>query len=269
MKMAPVRRVARWIRSSPLIAHQMALSAFDAWPYARRLPQDWQSVPVYCVTIERASRRQKLISKQAERMSVRKLEFVLGPDLSNKTLRELEDAGLYDDEQALRYHRSSLHPSQISCSLGHAAAYDRIVAAGDEAALIIEDDALFISRRFRLLPLDSLPADFDVVLLNSFRSTDRPDDCIRHPLYGTDSYTGSTGAYLVSRAGAEKLAAVARPVIHGADGLLGRCMEWNGPEPHAFKQQGGRTVLRAYQTIPDFVMNGTDAYYYKSFLRIR
>jgi hypothetical protein len=73
----------------------------------------------------------------------------------------------------------------------------------------------------------------------------------------------------VSRAGAAKLAGVARPVIHAADGLIGRCMEWNGPEPHAFKQWGGRTILHAYQTIPDFVMNGSDAYYYRTFLRIR
>jgi glycosyl transferase, family 25 len=267
--MISARRVARWIRSSPLIVHQTALSMFDAWPYARRIPQEWQQVPVYCVTIERAARRQKLISRQAERMGVRELEFVLAPDLSTTPRRELEAAGLYDDEQALRYHRSSLHPSQISCSLGHAAAYDRIVAAGHDLALIIEDDALFISRRFRLLKLDSIPAGFDIVLLNTFRSTDQPDDCIGHPLYGTESFTGSTGAYLVSRAGAAKLAGVARPVIHAADGLIGRCMEWNGPAPHAFKQRGGPTILHAYQTIPDFVMNGSDAYYYRTFLRIR
>jgi hypothetical protein len=269
--MLPVRRTVSkavgLIANAPLIVRHSLYAAFDVWPHAGRVSEAWRDVPVYCLSVKSEERRRAIVSRQLESTGFRSFEYVYAPDLSGSSLEELERQGLYDDAQARLYHGKSLRLPQISCSLGHGLACERIVADGHPIALIIEDDALFMSRRFARIGPDDFPSDFDVVALHSFRTTERPDDHKFGCLFGANAYRGSTCAYVVSARGSAKMAAAYKPVFHAADGFLGRCLEWPDDLDHPFKRKGARTTLRAYLTIPDLVLNGSDCYYYKSFIR--
>jgi hypothetical protein len=268
----PVRRtlskLAGLLANSPVIVRHKLYSAFDAWPHARTaVAAAWREIPVYCLSVKSSVRRRDIVSRQLDATGFLSHEFVYAPDLSGSSLAELQDQGLYDDARAKLYHSGSLRFAQISCSLGHGLIYERIVAEKHAQALIIEDDALFMSKRFQLVAPPDFPSDFDVVLLHSFRNTNRPPDRVAGSLFGPDAYTGSTCAYVVSSRGAAKMAAAYKPVFHAADGFLGRCMEWPDDESHPFKRKGARTTLRCYLTIPDLVLNGSDCYYYRSIHR--
>jgi CheY-like chemotaxis protein len=71
-------------------------------------------------------------------------------DLTGSSLAELEDDGLYCDAEAVRYHGRSLRLAEISCSLGHGFAYERIASSNHEVVLVIEDDpqALVLLRSY-------------------------------------------------------------------------------------------------------------------------
>jgi hypothetical protein len=262
-----VSRIASLIANGPLIVRHSLYSAFDSWPHCGPIPDAWRDIPVYCLSVEASHRRRSIVSRQIDSMGFRALEFVYAPDISKSSLADLEAQGLYSDSEARRYHSGSLRAAQISCSLGHGRIYELIEKAGHAKALIIEDDALFMSKRFQLVNPQMFPSDFDCVLLNSFRSTERPLDWVSGHLYGVTAYTGSTCAYVVSARGCAKMAKAYKPVFHAADGFLGRCMEWPDDHSHPFKRKGAPTTLRCYLTIPDLVLNGSDCYYYKSIHR--
>jgi glycosyl transferase family 25 len=131
-------------------------------------------------------------------------------------------------------------------------------------ALILEDDALFMHRRLRAFRLGDVPDDFDVVLLNSFLTREPPGGRIRRNIYDVSSYHGSAAAYLLSAKGAVKLMKAYRPVVHAADGLIGRCMELFPGELSPFKQIGAATQLRCYLAYPDCVLNGSTSHYHTS-----
>jgi glycosyl transferase, family 25 len=265
--MVSTSTIVRYAKSFPKFAHNRVLSLLRTWPYATKLNDDWLDIPVYCVSMKRSIRRRDLIQYQMHSLGFVEFQFVDGQDLRHTELAELEREGLYDSSEAMLHHGRGLRHDQLSCSLAHADAYSRIVRNPREWALVIEDDALFLSFRMNKLNPKHFPMDADVVFLNSFRTTRMPDPPQTDGLYSVDSYTGSTCAYLISRSGAEKLAKHALPVIHAADGFVGRNLEWHPTIPHKFKQRGARTELRGYLAAPDPVVNGSDAYYYRSIHR--
>ena len=260
-------RLATLAWNSPRIMLHSAYSAFDAWPHAKQLPRSWRALPVFCITTKGAIRRHRVLGKQIKRLGFDSFEYVFGPEIGIDDLADLEAQGIYDSAEALKYHKRPLRPAEISCSLAHGLAYEKIASQGVERALIIEDDALFIGRRFELIDLDNLPGRFDVVMINSERLPRQPTDGAGTHLYGSASYVASACAYLVSKNGAETLKRVYKPVIHAADGLLGRCMVHHGSEKHPFKGEGARGAIETFLVAPDLVLNGSCDYYYNSLIR--
>jgi len=84
--------------------------------------------------------------RQAEGLGLRHFEFVDAVDASSIDRQELIRQGL-DDEGSRRHHGRTLTLNEVACSLSHRLVYERIVAEGHSHALVVEDDALFLSRR--------------------------------------------------------------------------------------------------------------------------
>ena len=147
---------------------------------------------------------------------------------------------------ANRWHQRSLTVSEIACSLSHGRAYDVIVSRGQEVAMVVEDDSLFVPSRLDRVDLSALPPGLDIAFLNSFIEAGRPRRLISGSLFHGDAYTGSSAAYLVSRKGAQRLAEGYKPVIHAADGYVGR-----------------NDLLRLMYH-PDCVLNGSVCHYFNN-----
>jgi glycosyl transferase family 25 len=212
----------------------------------------------------RAQKKRDLIARQVREMGLTNFQFVDAVDAKSLALDELRRDGRYDEATSRIYHSKGLTLNEIACSLSHGAAYTQIANAGHLLALVIEDDALFVTAELKKLKLSEVPSDFDVLLLNSFRYEDPPKGRLAENLYDASSYSGSAAAYVLSAAGARKLANAFLPVIHAADGLLGRCMELTPGDSHLFKQVGARTELRSYLVYPDCVLNGSTSHYHVS-----
>jgi glycosyl transferase family 25 len=231
---------------------------YGRWPVSRLQNAEIRNLPMYCISLASAVRRRELVTRQARLLGLTHFHLVEAVDAASLTTGTLQAGDLYDEASAIKYHGRPLTRGEIACSLSHGDLYERIIAAGHPYAVILEDDALFVPTRLDRLNLGDLPADFDVVFLNSFRDQEPPQGRIRHNIYSDASYEGSAAAYLVSRKGAEKLSRACRPVIHAADGLLGRSMKSLSGQQHSFRQQGARTEITSYIIYPDCVLNGSD-----------
>jgi GR25 family glycosyltransferase involved in LPS biosynthesis len=142
-----------------------------------------------------------------------------------------------------------------------------IVERSHEWALIIEDDALFRTRRLSRLQFESIPPGTDMVFLNAFLDATPPLDRIAPGLYADTSYAGSAAAYIVSLSAAEKLLEAAVPVVHAADGLTGRVLALPPNGSHPFRQKGVSLSLKAVLAYPEAVTNGSTEHYYRSSIR--
>ncbi len=234
------------LTKGPATARNMAFSRFDYWPVRRLTNPVVRGLPVYCVSLVREQRRRMIMARQAAELGLEHFELidaVVGADLDPAALgRE----GVYDDKISHSLHERSLSKSEIAASLSHGHVYDLIVERGHEAALVVEDDCLFIPARMDRIDLSRLPNGWDIVFLNSFVANGRPRQRIAGSLYQGDAYTGSTAAYLLSAKGAKKLADRYKPVVMAADGLA------------------GSKDLSRYMYYPDCALNGSVCYYYNS-----
>ncbi len=245
----------------------VVFSWFDYWPTSS-LSGHWiQDVPVYCISLARAEQRRAVILSQAKRIGLRRFFLIEAVNAADLRMERLMADGVYDHEESLRWHANGLTINEIACSLSHVECYRRITAAGDPFALIIEDDALFRSSRLRRLDLKDLPEWADLAFLNSFLDRNPPWGPVGKGWYSDESYCGSSAAYLVRRRTAQALLEAAVPVVHAADGLLGRALMWRGNDPHKFRQQGSRLALRALIAYPEAVTNGSTEHFYRSSLR--
>lgn len=228
------------------------------WHVSRLTNAEIRDLPMYCISLASDMSRRQLMSRQLQSLGLSNFQFVDAVDTASLAGTILQRRDLYDEAAAISYHGRPLRSGEIACSLSHGYVYERIKAAGHPLALILEDDALFVTQRLNRLSLASLPSDYDVVFLNSFRSQEPPQGWIRDNLYSDASYEGSSVAYLVSLKGVEKLSRVCRPVIHAADGLLGRSMKRLPGQESSFRQQGARTEITSYIIYPDCILNGSD-----------
>jgi glycosyl transferase family 25 len=254
------------VRKGPSTLRNIVYSWLGLWPVEPLDGADLQDVPTYCISLARAAAKRALVARQVAGLGLRRFEFVDAVDARLLQRDQLCEAGRLDDAASLRSHGRTLSANEIACSLSHGAAYELILQRGHEVALIIEDDALFVSGRMRDFRLADVPADYDCVFLNAFRTREPPTDRRCRMVYGDASYAGSSAAYLVSRSGAAKLTHAYLPVVHAADGLLGRNLRANGSaDPDAaFRQNGARVVLNAYMCYPDCVLNGSASHYHVS-----
>lgn len=261
---AAYRKALRVIRKGPSVLRNVVFARLGIWPVRRIDGSDLQTVPVYCISLRRAMGKRSLMEAQARGLGLQRFEFVDAVDASELLIDDLVASGAYDREKSVLYHEHGLTVNEVACSLSHARVYELIVRRGDACALIVEDDALFLPRAASRFRLADLPPGWDVVFLNSFRDPEQPNDVISGDICGVESYDGSAAAYLLSRAGAMKLAGVAAPVIHAADGLVGRCLALQEGHSHRFKQVGVGSSLTGYLLYPDAVLNGSTVHYHVS-----
>jgi glycosyl transferase family 25 len=230
----------------PATARNIAFSQFDYWPARRLRNEEIRKLPIYCVSMATATRRRQIMERQVRQMELTAFTFVDAVLNAGLDSAELERQKLYDDAAAISFHGRSLSLSEIACSLSHGRAYDMIVSRGHEISMVIEDDSLFIASRMDRVNLNALPIDWDIVFLNSFIENGRPRRRISGSLYYGDAYTGSAAAYLISRSCAQLLAQGYTPVIHAADGYVGR-----------------NDIMRLMY-YPDCVLNGSVCHYYSN-----
>ena len=256
------------VTKGPAALRNFVYGKLGIWPVGRLDDDKLRTLPVYCISLKRAAERRSLMQRQVEALGFARFEFVEAVEAEGLDYEALAASGLYDDAAARRFHGRSLRLTEVAGSLSHVKVYEQIATRSDPMALVLEDDALFLSRQVNRFRLDSIPADAEVVFLNSFRDNGDPQDKIDGNLFGTASYTGSAAAYLLSRSGAAKLVRAGRPIVHAADGLIGRVL----PKPsgvdnvRTFHQVGVTTELQGYMIYPDCVLNGSVCHYFGSYI---
>lgn len=257
------------VRKGPSTLRNLVYSRLGVWPVDRIDGSDLQTIPTYCISLAGDTRRRRLVQDQVRGLGLERFEFVDAIDARTLDRQQLIAAGQLDDATTLKFHSRLLTINEVACSLSHGIAYRRIAERGHPVALVLEDDALFISRRARSFRLSDVPSDFDCVFLNAFLFEEPPRGHLKGMVFRDTSYSGSAAAYLLSARGAQKLAAACLPVIHAADGLLGRCLELADGQSHPFRQRGATTTIRGYIVHPDCVLNGSASYYHLSEVQVR
>jgi glycosyl transferase, family 25 len=253
---------------NPSSIYYFVLGRFHFFPI-REIKNDFiVNLRTYCISLKQSNDRQFFMGKQVKQAGFRNFHFIEAVNASSLDIPTLVKDGLYDEEPSKKYHKRPLSLGEIACSLSHGKIYEKIVDMEIQTALVLEDDALFVTKRLNMVDPSIFPAGWDIIFLNSFLSHSPPRGRIRCNLYGTDSWEGSCAAYLISFAGASKLAKAYKPVIHAADGLVGRCMDYSGKERHHFKQQGARTTIKAYLIYPNCILNGSSIGFWNSTLSI-
>lgn len=183
--------------------------------------------PVYLINLARADYRRRFALKQLTELGAvpAMVDAVDGRLLD---LDELIRQGVYNPEKSSEAFSRQLSMPEIGCSLSHYNVYRRIVERGDQAALILEDDALFLDgfAEKLLSAVAELPTDWGVLNLNC--------PCTRYEQVGKSivKYNGvgslpvACSAYLVSQRGARLLVDNALPIRYPADSLVGRGLRW-------------------------------------------
>ncbi|MFY7922816.1 MAG: glycosyltransferase family 25 protein [Gemmatimonas sp.] len=253
-------------RGAPSLRNVL-FSYFNYWPVSSLADHWLADMPVYCITLKRAVKRRANMERQARLMGLRQLHFVEAVDASKLSVEQLIADGIYDKGESLKWHTNGLTLNEVACSLSHAACYRRMVEAGVDRAIVIEDDALFRTRRLARLELSRVPEWADLLFLNAFYESTPPKERVAPYLYSDQSYLGSCAAYMLTASAAARLLDAAIPVVHAADGLVGRALDWAGDLPHAFRQQGCTLKLRGVMVYPEAVTNGSTEHYYRSSLR--
>lgn len=93
---------------------------------------------VYAINLERAVERRKHIIRQLEK---RRLDYELIDAVDGEKLTDEELKRLCDMEEAKkRPHKLTV--GALGCALSHLKAYEKMLADGEEIALILEDDAV-------------------------------------------------------------------------------------------------------------------------------
>lgn len=253
---------------NPTSIYYFVLGRFQYFPISEIKNDFIINLPTYCINLKQSHDRRLFMNKQVKRAGLRDFHFIDGINASSLDIPGLIVDGLYDEAVSNIYHKRPLTPGEVACSLSHGKIYERLVDMGIQTALVLEDDALFVTKQLNMVDPSLFPTGWDITFLNSFLSHSPPKGRIRGNLFGTGSWEGSGAAYLISFAGALKLSKAYKPVIHAADGLLGRCMDYSGKEKHHFKQQGARTTIKAYLIYPNCILNGSSIGFWNSTLSI-
>jgi glycosyl transferase family 25 len=139
--------------------------------------------------------------------------------IDGSKLTEQEIARLCDQTLAVRRIGRRMTAGEIGCALSHRAIYARIVERGLDRALILEDDAI-PTQALLDFPFDDPGVPFDVISFYCHETIVRRVPARHIGRTGLHRVVGkclSGAAYLVSRAGAEKLLNYATPISTIAD----------------------------------------------------
>lgn len=98
--------------------------------------------PCYVIHVKKGYEdRERSVVEQFSRLGM-KFEWVLEYDIPDLNQEVFARYG---------YHGTKLHPAEISCSLKHIAAWEKIAAGTGEGAFVFEDDVLLDRKRFKPL----------------------------------------------------------------------------------------------------------------------
>ena len=186
--------------------HRAALARLYARLSQRPWPATGPHYKTYVVNLDR----------NAERMVELDRHFAHSP-APRQRIPGVEGARL----PAAAVHRLTGDPAAprgtLGCFLSHAAAWEALVASGDDCALIIEDDVIPLLDLPRTLGGLPLPASWDIVFINDRleprRDPDAEDGFTLHSLtsaiqaFHPDENAPGGDGYLLSRHGAEALLA--------------------------------------------------------------
>ncbi len=253
-------------RGAPSLRN-LVFARLGYWPVALMQGHWLETLPVYCINLERAEWRRNIVSKQVSSMGLKNFHFVEAVDSRRLNEHSVCEEALYDPARSRLWHKNGLSLNEIACSLSHAECYRRIVHAGHKMALVIEDDALFRCSRLSKLTLEEIPQWADIIFLNAFLTESSPKDHIGGMLYSDVSYNGSAAGYLLTLECATRLLSEAIPVVHAADGLLGRALRDNGDTTHAFRGKGSSLGLRGVVVYPEAITNGSTEHFTRSTIR--
>jgi len=257
------------VRRGPSSIRNAIFARLGIWPVSS-LAEHWiTDVPTYCINLQCSPERRRRVQAQVDTIGFRHFEFVTAVDARGLTMESVRRDGLYDSAECLKYHPRDLTLNEIACSLSHASVYDRIVERAQPWALVLEDDVLFHTARLAGLRLEDIPPKTDIVFLNAFLDAEPPRDHLNGPVFADTSYKGSSAAYIVSLEAARKLSAASRPVVHAADGLLGRVLRLPRGNSHPFRQRGASIVLTSAIVYPAPVSNGSVEHYHPSAIRTK
>ncbi len=181
------------------------------------------SLPIYAINLDRSVGRWQLIAESAaaEGLTLIRVPGVDGRAIPEASRVDVSDAGFR------RLAGRIMRPGEYGCYQSHLKALDLMIASGVPAAIVAEDDVVF-PRGF-LARVEAILADFpkaEVVKLFNHRNKGfrrhgitRAGDEIGRCLHGPQ---GSAACYLVTAAGARKLARTLRPMALPFDVALER-----------------------------------------------
>lgn len=177
-------------------------------------------IEILVISLAGAEVRRRLMCAQLDMPGLPPHRFLDAVD--GRSLEAAELAASYDEPRALRHLGRTLTLPEIGCALSHLVAYRDIVDRNLSLALVLEDDAL-LGHQFqrvlgRIIPL-LRPDKPQAVLLSHVgrysawggRRVDKT-----HRLYRPYTAYGSH-AYLITRAGAQQMLTLLRPVYTVAD----------------------------------------------------
>ena len=259
---AILRKGAAILRRGPLVARNYLLARLRRWPVSRITGHWINEIPVYCVSLRGATERRSLIQSQVEKIGIQHFQFVDAVQASDLTHETAASENLYAPEVCRHFHGRDLRLTEIACSLSHAKAYRLIAESQAPWSLIIEDDALFRARRLAGLTWQQLPGEAQIIFLSAFLHERPPKGKIAREVYSGESYAGSTAAYLINREAAALLADAAVPVVHAADGLLGRVTNRPDEIPERYQAAVRFPILRSAIVHPEVIYNGSVEYYH-------
>lgn len=175
-----------------------------------------QAIPVFAISLARATERRRGLERHLRRLSV-SFECVDAVDGQRLALPDL--ARVAPD--------CGIPRGQVGCCLSHFGIYERIVAERIPVACIMEDDGRLRASAVKLLRRGCASLDFDICLLDSDDRNDEGVVCFDADsgvrlARGVRAYTLSAGphclhAYLITAAAAEKRLKYAYPIRETID----------------------------------------------------
>ena len=160
---------------------------------------------IYVINLARSKTRRRFIEKQQSLTG--HVEFV---EAADKLKRDPEQLRLLLTDE-LRACPEFMTPGAICCALSHIKARRAFSESGAASALIIEDDAKFISQRPALIALQSFfeASDYDILLFNSYSNKriilTSKQDAAGFALCDVEVLPGSALAYLIKAEAARRM----------------------------------------------------------------
>jgi len=158
----------------------------------------------YFINLDRSPDRLAYMTKTLDELG---LDYERVAAVDGRALSEEEIAAVYQHAPGTQF----LDPGSIACSLSHRKVWERIVAADDDYALVLEDDVIFGENAGAILADTGwIPGGTELLRLETFR---------RHTVHGREPVAtvgdraiyrlhhihNGTGAYIVSKAAAARL----------------------------------------------------------------